>query len=58
MKKTSGTFAVGLAARRNLTKQEEHEKDQHLSDDDDNGCELCAAEARVSILYIYYKYDN
>ena len=39
----SGTFAVGLAARR---EQAEINK-QHEPGDEEEGCELCAAEARV-----------
>jgi hypothetical protein len=40
----SGTFAVGLQARR---EQAENSK-QHEPGDEEEGCELCAAEARVS----------
>ena len=49
--KTSGTFAVGLAARRDKhhNRNEDSERGSHLSDDGEDGCELCAAEARVSV---------
>ncbi len=45
----SGTFAVGLAARR---EQAEVAK-QHEPGDGDDGCELCAAEARVRHSMVY-----
>ena len=41
--KPSGTFAVGLAARRDGPKNKQHQKFEA----DEDGCELCAAEARV-----------
>ena len=39
----AGTFAVGLAARR----EQAASAKKHEPGDEDDGCELCAAEARV-----------
>ena len=45
--KPSGTFAVGLKARRDNHVNKQHAIKQ--SEENDDGCQLCAAEAKVSL---------